>query len=294
MNKQPIPAIAIFTRSLGIFPLAALVLLASLASSASASVIFHDDFSGTSTNINDYGYYLAADHSTGTIFDNNGDRGIRLTGNAAAADGDVIFKQFAPVTLADGESLRLTSTIVGSNSGGINTQVSFLLANTSNTFTSNQGKNVWDAPLQRYGIRIRSSSEGNSGLLDASQTIGEDLPLLFGSSFATINPGPFVPNQAEQETVVVLEIQRVSASETRFFVSLGEDVLFNWVDGAGFDLHTFDTMAFGLRVGADNRFLELDEVRLELIPEPSAVGLLLAALGFVILYRRRTRGPRAS
>lgn len=274
---------------------AGLFLLAGSAPSALAAVIFHDDFSGTDTNINDYGYYLSANHSTGSIFDDNGDRSIRLTGNHADADGDMIFKQFDAVTLAEGESLRLSATIVGSNSGGIATQVAFLLANTSNSFTSNQGKSVWDGPLQRYGIRFRSGSVGNSGIFSRSDSTGQDHQLLFGGSFTSIDPGSFVPNQTPQETKVVFEILKVSSTETRFFVSLGNDIMFNWVDGASFNLDTFDTFAFGLRVGADTRFIGLGEIKLELIPEPSTVGLLLAALGFAFfLHRRRAREPHAS
>jgi hypothetical protein len=262
---------------------AALVALALGASVtlSSAGVILEDNFDDGID-----GWYKGG--TSGTLSSVNG----ALSWNPEAeGQTAVIAKQFDLTTLQVGETLRLTLEWTPQSNDSVVTR--FGLLNLSNTITGDG----WNASLPngiggtaegyftffRDNVTTGNAARYKSGTVPVGSNLQEGVTL--GENATQFN---FL---ADTTYTVVYDITLVSATEVETLLTVSSgDIIHLSVAGTtngavGADVVTsFNTVAIRLQAGTTSL---IDNVKVEVVPEP-APAALLAALGcFTMVFRRR-------
>lgn len=257
---------------------------------ACAAVLIDDNFAGATGNPNDWNYYLAArvtgDHVSTLAFANDEMR-FTVTTNSSD-DNQGFFIQFPETTLADGEILRMTLDIGAAALGSTTQQLQLTLANSANSFSENVGTNSW-TDTDRYSTWIGAGGTNNSRVRAGST--GASPTYLAGSS-------DFGPSStaavAGSNRIIVFEVLRVNEEDHRLSVFIDETVLFDKIQApSNRNFSTFNTLGVSIRSagGTIERNIGLNGIKLEVIPEPTTAGLVLAGL-VVLAAKLRRRGGK--
>lgn len=242
-----------------------------------ASVIFTDTFdSGTGA------WYKGG--SNGTLANDNG----ALSWDENGGDSqEVIGRTFASTTLEIGETLRLSYDFRQTDVTPSIIRVG--LYNFQNAITADSWAVTIGGTVQGYYSYLRDDSNAGNGArresISLNTTAGIGPTINTSNTIGTNTVQGDIANDGSKTYQVYFEVTRVSATETitSFRVMDGATNVV-YVDGTSSVLYnTFNTVAIRSQGGT----AIYDNIKLEVIPEPSAVFLSLT--GLLGLTLRRTR-----
>jgi hypothetical protein len=254
-----------------------------LTSASHAAVVFNDTFdSGTGA------WYRAT--TNGTLTNESGRLRSTETGNNM---DETIGRSFTSQTLNVGETIRLTFDLIWNSATATGASQIFRagLFDVTNPigaaeWSSSNAIGAWEG----YYTFVRDgNATGNIARREdaafASTTVG---PTNGGGTITPIGSNTTNHDIANLTTYQGLfEVIYVSATQvdTLFTLKEGEITRFSVAGSqtSGSLVTSFDTVVF--KAGATTTFTEFDNVRLSVIPEPSAA--LLGGLGLLALFRRR-------
>ncbi len=246
---------------------------------SAATVLFND--TTFSANPNAEGYYSATS-TTSTVTGS----GSGLTWNSAT-NFDSFFKQFTPTTLAVGETMTLSFTLVSGPAGNVNTGFYYGLYDTSNTFASNQVASPWTGSTRGYALGLprgtRTATAWYGLNVDASNLLSN------GSQLGSVSPTQTYVAAGPQTTLVEFSITRSGASTILLDGTYDATTMTTFDTGAN-DYFTFDTFAMGM-TGGTGGFI-IDNISVTVVPEPSSIALLAVGL-FGAMGMRHYRMRRA-
>ncbi len=253
-----------------------LVAVAALAPALQATVIFNDTFdSGTGT------YYV--DDTSGVTFDTsppitNASGAITWNGNSNV----IVGRSFADQTLSVGQTIRVTADFTTPDTAGF---IRFGLWNFgANTITADNWGNTLTGSAEGYYMFFQ-----DNGATSDERYQSVTLPTeIMGAETEDIGDPAGSHNFASGTTYSLLyEITLTAAGQVDTFASVsdGTTVLVSSTGQTTTNIiGTFDTFAFRNQSGS----FSLDNVKLEIIPEPSSA-LLVGTLGGLCLLRRHRR-----
>lgn len=147
-----------------------------------------------------------------------------------------------------------------------------------------------------FRMGLGTSTEGHAfqfsnaaSASNPSLTIYQDQDKLSGAELATLggkSPGLTINETTNNHTFVML-IERTGANTADYSVSIDGSTPWQWslLSTAGVSNFTFDRVLLGAGTGGVRMNYRVDNVLVEVVPEPASIGLLgLASLG---LLRRR-------
>ena len=225
--------------------------------------------------------------SSGTLSNNAGQLSWQESGSDA---NEVIARQFSTSTLAVGETLRLTFNYTQTGASPVILRVG--LFNLQNSITAdgwNTGVTNIGGSVQGYTTFVRDNSNaGNNaryetGTIDSTTT---HAPLNAGTNIGSLNTTQYdIVENGSLTYTVVFEVTLVSAGQmnTQFTMSSVNGTHFSIPATTSQIYNGFDTAALRITGGT----ALLDNVSVELIPEPSA--LLLSGFGASAFFLRRRR-----
>ncbi len=251
---------------------------------ALSQLIFQDDFAaGSSTDWATRLVNGASVQFSGALI---------LTTDVFNAQPVAAYRSFNSVSLLDGEVLRMTFDLSASSPSAHNTFPRFALGFANPLITGTSGNLA--VPLAGYhaSLPIKTTYPQIVNWVNAS----EATPLnFFNSATAMVGVGPWFPAGVSVTSVpkpVVWEIARIG-SDLTFSGSLdGTSFSAGSATGANV-LPDFKFNTVGLAYGYEgNTSATYDNFRLEVVPEPSTVALLLGGLmvTFFAIKRRHAKG----
>jgi len=253
-----------------------------MASAASATVIFSDDFTGV-TNPNSAGWYFYNTSTAGIAWDIATSNTPPLSGNAmrnptSSGSNTVAIKQFATQSLSrigDQIEIRLDFRSVGGAQGQL--QVSLL--GSANTVSANQfgGTNpISDADGYGFYHLFKTTANSPSYLqvTDSSTT-----SVLFSPTQTQIIGDNLGHTLTFRLTLTAAGLELSSSIDNTAFTS--------YLDASAPVYTAFDTVRIAAPGPASSAYVYFDNIMVKAVPEPSALMLLAAGLAVGCLVRRR-------
>jgi hypothetical protein len=262
------------------------------ATTAHAAAVFTDTFdSGTGS------WYVASTGATGASLDNDGTGRLRfIEGSNGVNMQETIGRSFTTQSLSVGETIRLTFDFAwdtGATTTGAAQIIRAGLFDVTNPISAANwsGSNAIGAGTGYYTFIRDGNASGNIARLEswttASSTVG---PTNGGGTVTALGSNTTNFNINDNATITyqaLFEVTYVSATQvdTLFTLTEGATTRFSVAGSqtSGSLVTSFDSVV--IKTGAANPTSYIDNVKVEVIPEPGSVALL--GLGGLALLRRR-------
>lgn len=265
--------------------LAASLAALSLMQNASAVVIFQDTFTGIS-NPNSAGWYSFNSNSGGGAWTIATDNTAPLSGNvlsnpAGAVSNTSVYKQFSTTTLTNvGDSISISldlHSVTGVGSIGIS------LLGTNQTITANQFGGTVLTNAAGYGFGLQSTQErtfltaGTGNLWEVSNND----PIPYTTYLGNVSASTPITTNAVTFSLTLTK----TATGVQIDSSYGGTVFSSYTDTTGSIYTSFNTVRIFGNPASGNK-IDIDNVTVTTVPEPSAVALLAVGLTAVVVLRR--------
>ncbi len=244
----------------------------------STTVVLSDDFSGGTDD------WAVREFTTQSSYEFSPGELQLVVGNTNTQPVTV-YQNFTPVSLADGEILRLAVTVSSDNTtsrpGDLRIGLGFadpIFSGTSATSPEGAIK----------GYHVRAPSGGNTSDLSVRWVGDDDIQNFFNTSTTTI--GSLVNSQtiSDDETSWVFEITR-SGDNLIFGSSLNGAEFSNTIAASGANvINDFEFNTVALAHGfASNATAYFYDVEVTVIPEPQSFAMLFGVIGLALVVIRR-------